>query len=893
MFLLSVLGVQSNGQIVPLQILNGTENSDNVNCLFQDRMGFIWIGKETGLYRYDGHEVKSYESKLNDLTTISSNNIVAIAEDAFGDLWVGTRSGGLNCLNRKTGKFKRYMHNDANSGSISFNEICSVLPDAKGNLWVGTDGGGLNFFDKITGKFSSFKAGKGKCKNLESNKIIHIAPAGKNKYWLGTFAGGLHLFDSMTNCFQKMGKGTNYENSNIYFIKEVKSGTLWISTDNKGLVSFDIKSKIFSTVIAPERPCFLFDITTTSKGEVYLASNRGLYYFASLISQPKLSFEFNSIHRLLLDKTQTLWVGNKNGKVGKINSFSKQFHSLASDGVFNNSPVSSMCTDTISKNVYFSSYNNFAEYNPIIKKLNPIPLPRQFWNSVFKIKRKKDEFIVAIGSVGLRIFNSKTKSLTPLKFESNSQNVIKSDSDIEMMSRDDSNGFWVSTNGSAFQIHQNEKTGIWKIVKSIIGSENGMLSNSHSFTCFQLHPNGDFFIGTEGSGLNQLTKSGKQKKYLMSTNSNDNKLSNSFIECMAVDRKGNLLIGTQSGLNRLDLKTASFSKLMTTSGLSDDWISAIVIDVKDRIWVSTRNGISRISPDFKTIKTYNTNDGLISNFFLSKSTTTDNFGNIYFGSSKGVVWFHPDSIYDNPYRADAAIVGLKINEKNVAVSDNSVLKQSIELTDKIVLNRDQSSFSFQLAALNYFNSGKNKIQYKLEGYDKEWQMADSNQIASYSEVSSGTYTFCVRVSNDDGVWNPVQRKLLVEIIRPFWISWYAIVIYLLIIGSSYYFIRKRITKELDTRTISSELIIQIPIKEEDTADQKFIKKTLAVINENMDNNEFGVLQLAGKMNCSRPHLYRKVIALTGVSVSDLIKKTRMTKAAQLLLQKSGNISDVA
>lgn len=890
---LSVLGFQSsNAQIVPLQIFNATEVSGKVNCLFQDKMGFIWIGKETGLYRYDGHELKSYKSKVNDSTSISSDNIVTIAEDALGNLWVGTRSGGLNCLDRKSGNFKRFMHDDANPNSISYNEICKILPDATGNLWIGTDGGGLNFFDKTTGKFTSFKVGKRKSKNLDSNKIIHIAPAGKDKYWLGTWAKGLYLFNSLANSFQKMGKGTNYENSNIYFIKEVKPGTLWISTDNKGLISFDVKSKTFSTVIPAGRPFYLHDITTTAKGEVYIASDRGLYYFPSLTSEPKLSFEFKSINRLFLDKTQTLWVGNKNGMVGKINSFSKQFHALAPDAEYNSSPVSSMCTDNISNKVYFSSFNYFIEYDPIIKKTYSTSVPKQFWNSLFKIQGKKDEFIVALGSLGLRIFNYKTKALTPLKFESNPYTSILN-ADINMISPDYSNGFWISANGAVFQINQNEKSGIWKIKRAIIRSEKGLLSNSHSATCFQLHPNGDFFIGTEGGGLNQLTKSGKQKKYLTSSNSNDNKLSNNFIECMVVDRKGNLLIGTQAGLNRLDVKTGSFRKLMTTSGLIDNWILAIVIDTKDRIWVSTKKGISRISPDFKTIKNYNTDDGLISNSYLTKSAATDILGNIYFGSSKGVVWFHPDSIYDNPHLADAAIVGLKINEKNVAISENSVLKQSIELTDKIVLSRDQSSFSFQLAALSYFNPGKNKIAYKLEGYDDDWQMADASQVASYSEVSPGTYTFWVRVSNDDGVWNPVQRKLIVEIIRPFWMSWYAILVYLFIAGGSFYFIRKHIKKELASRTTSNELIIQIPIKEEDTADQKFIKKALALINENIENTEFGVLQLAEKMNCSRPQLYRKVIAITGVSVADFIKQTRITKAAQLLLQKTGNISDVA
>jgi len=855
-------------------------------------MGFIWIGKETGLFRYDGNELRTYKSRLGDSTTISNDNILSIAEDINGNLWMGTRSSGLNFWNRKTGKFTRFMQDEANPNSISFNEILSILPDENANLWIGTDGGGLNYFDTSTHRFISFKVGKANTKGLTSNKILHIIPAGKNKYWLGTWADGLFLFDSATKHFEKIGKNTYFENSNIFGISEVRPGILWISTDNKGLLSYDVKSNSFTTIIPQAPILYLSTITTTSKGEVYVASNKGLFYFETITSKPQLSYEFQSITAIFLDNTQTLWVGNKSGMVGKINSSSKQFHSFESLAAYNNSPVSSMCADPHSSNVYFSSYNHFIQYNPSKKEVYATCLPRQQWLSLCKIVEKKDEFIIVASSAGLRTYNSTTKALKPLKFENSVYNYIL-DYDLKMISPDNSNGFWVAAHKAAYRIRQDEKTGIWKILNVIIGSKAKLLTNSHFPTCFIEHSNGDFFIGTEGDGLNLLTQSGKQVKYLMSSNSKENELSNNFIESMAVDNKGNLIIGTQAGLNRFNVETSEFSRLLVTDGLVDNWISAIKVDEKNRIWISTRNGISRISQDFKTIKSYNTNDGLISNFYLTRSVTTDQFGYIYFGSTKGAIWFHPDSISDNPYMAKAVIVGFEINEKNVEVSENSVLKQCVELTNEIVLNRDQSSFSFQMAALNFLNSQKNKIEYKLEGYDDDWQQAGTDQKASYSEVSSGNYIFRVRVSNDDGVWNPVQRILSIKVVRPFWMSWYAIFLYVLILAAIYYYVNRRILKELDKRCESGKIIIHSQINQEDTADQKFIKKAFEFIIENIEDHEFGVLQLAKKMNCSRSQLYRKVIAITGISVTEFIKQTRISKAAQYLLQKTGNISDVA
>ncbi len=420
-----MLGLQlSKAQIVPIQLFDLKDYSGQVNCIFQDQMGFIWFGKETGLYRYDGHELRSYKANLNDSTSISSDNILSISEDPSGNLWVGTRSGGLNCLDRKTGKFTRFMHDEANPNSISFNEIHSILSDATGNLWIGTDGGGFDYFDKETRKFTAFKVGKSTGNGLTSNKILHIASQGNGNYWLGTWSGGLHLFNSKTKKSKLIGKGTPYENSNIYFIKEVKPGLLWLSTDNKGLIAYNIELNTFSTIIPSAPIQYLWDICATDKGEVYVASNKGLFYFSSLEAVPSVSFEFRSITTLLLDKSQMLWLGNKNGMIGKIIPYLKQFHSFEPLAVYNNSPVSSMCVDNNSTNIYFSSYNYFIEYNPITKTINATSFPSQPWISISSISGSKNEFVIASSTIGLRTYKNKTNVLKTLKFEENIKTIF-------------------------------------------------------------------------------------------------------------------------------------------------------------------------------------------------------------------------------------------------------------------------------------------------------------------------------------------------------------------------------------------------------------------------------------------------------------------------------------
>ena len=159
--LLSIAALSQNLRIYPVMDSDPKDFGGRVNCIFQDRIGFIWIGKETGLFRYDGNEMRSFRYDPADPQSIGANNILTIIEDTIGNLWIGNKGGGLNHYNRASGRFTRYQHDEHNPESISYNEVYVVKPDGKGNFWIGTDGGGLNFFDPRTGKFQSIKQSPG------------------------------------------------------------------------------------------------------------------------------------------------------------------------------------------------------------------------------------------------------------------------------------------------------------------------------------------------------------------------------------------------------------------------------------------------------------------------------------------------------------------------------------------------------------------------------------------------------------------------------------------------------------------------------------------------------------------------------------------------------------
>ena len=142
--------LSQNLQINPVQLIDPKDFGGGISCIFQDKTGFIWIGKETGLFRYDGNEFKVFKHDATDPNSISNNSISSILEDDKNNLWIGTRGGGLNCYNRQTGKFTVYCNDIKNPESISFNEVNTLKLNKNGNFWVGTDGGGLNYLDTKT-----------------------------------------------------------------------------------------------------------------------------------------------------------------------------------------------------------------------------------------------------------------------------------------------------------------------------------------------------------------------------------------------------------------------------------------------------------------------------------------------------------------------------------------------------------------------------------------------------------------------------------------------------------------------------------------------------------------------------------------------------------------------
>ena len=291
---------------------------------------------------------------------------------------------------------------------------------------------------------------------------------------------------------------------------------------------------------------------------------------------------------------------------------------------------------------------------------------------------------------------------------------------------------------------------------------------------------GTMWIGSQGSGL--IKYNPKNKEFIQYLHNENDSLSinSDIVISLCEDGNNRLWAGTGGGgLSLYDHKTGTFKTFTTEHGLPDNTIKGILEDNSGNLWISTSNGISKATPDStKEVKTihfsnYTTQDGLQDMVFNYWSSLESSKGEMYFGGLNGFNAFYPDSIKDNTYKPPVHITNFTLFNKPVEIGvKGSPLKKHISQIKELILTFKQSVFSFEFIALNYILSEKNQYAYMMEGFEKDWNYVGSKREATYTNLDPGEYTFKVKASNNDGIWNEEGTSLKIIILPPWWKTWW-------------------------------------------------------------------------------------------------------------------------
>ncbi len=790
-------------------------SQSRVSCIVQDRQGFMWFGTANGLNKYDGYEFTVYRNDPENPHSLSDNDIQALYKDRNGGIWIGTYNGGLNYYDRPIEHFIGYEHDSENPFSLSDNEVKSIYEDQTGFLWVGT-ANGLNKFDRTTGQFQRFYHNPDDPDSLSHSSILSLSEDRSGRLWIGT-EKGLNYYDQTTSRVHRYARDPDNPHSlshiGIYSIYEDRSGTLWIGTSN-GVNQIDQDTKRFRSYhYETDNP---HSLSHNAIYSMYEDRSRGLWFgtYAGLNRYDQRTDRFSRYHHdpdnphslsddtiwaLYEDHSGVLWIGTEKG----LNTYdleTKPFRHYQADPQdirsVSDNYVSAIYEDHagvlwvgtdagLDKRVQAQGTEYFLHYrhNPD----DPHSVSSDEVTSIYE-DRFGALWIGTFGS-GLNRFDRETEQFRHYRHNPDDPQSLSSDYILSLY-EDRSGTLWIGTEGGGLNAYDRAAERFQHYQHHPDDSHS--LSNDNVIALYE-DQSGIFWVGTDGGGLNQFNRSTGQFVHYEEISDNQNSLSGVSAWSIYENREGILWIGTEKGLNKLvlskvegfDRKSGVFTHYRQKHGLLNDVIFGIVEDEHENLWLSTEVGLSKFNPQTEVFRNYDVSDGLQIEFNQGAYHKSQG-GEMFFGGIQGFNTFHPETIQDNSYLPRIVITDVQLFNKSVELGKDSLLQKAIGDTAALTLSYKDYVVSFEFAALHYAVPEKNRYAYIMEGFEKDWNyITAKRRFATYTNLPAGTYTFRVKGSNNDGVWNEDGVSRAITVTPPPWKTWWAYTLYVLLVISMF------------------------------------------------------------------------------------------------------------
>ncbi len=760
--------------------------SDNiVRSITEDRTGFMWIGTEDGLNRYDGMEIEIYRNVPGDVFSLSGNKVTSSIIDKDSNLWVGTRNG-------------------------------------------------LNIYDANLDRFDNYRTSKYKCLAPLKGTIEALKEAPNGDIWAVLHAEGLVKIDIKRDISHKYKVPTVDDSRFIMSIVPDKSGTIYCGTID-GLIQFDTKHKTYTDL----RETYGYgyrvnDIHIDGKGRLLMATSDG-FKIVNLETKKVITYRHDPNNRKSIsgNEVQKLLPG-KNGNCiiavdgGGIDVFDKRENRFYHNSSSNHSHLTSdnvialyqdshhtLWVGTYMQGLNLSNTNtnlfSLVRHNARSKNsISPGTVSNFFEDS-------DGDLWIGTDGGGLNMYRPKTGEMKTFRYRSSNKKGINCDKIISIIQ--DQKGFiWLGTYGGGLNRYDKEKNEFKHYTHD---PENHYSISSDKVKTLMEDTNGNIWVGTYGNGISVLDPKTEKFKHFRSRSNDPTTLLSDWISIIYSDRHGDIWVGSYEGLNLFqplngkfkgyhniegdpkslnnnyvvdiyedeegsfwvgtsggglhlfNKKEETFKAYTTEHGLANNNIQSIIQDETNYLWIASKNGITKFSLISRKGQPFTVNDGLPSTTFYPNAKFRTRSGHILFGANNGYIEINPFDAKKNLTKPPVVITGFKIFNKEVQIQgEDSPLKKHISRTKKITLNYDQNSFSFQFAVLNFINPERNQFLYILEGFDQEWNEGGKERIASYTNLDPGFYTFKVQGSNNDGRWNREGVSLEIEILPPYWATWW-------------------------------------------------------------------------------------------------------------------------
>ncbi|WP_241159958.1 hybrid sensor histidine kinase/response regulator transcription factor [Parabacteroides sp. ZJ-118] len=775
--------------------------SNEITCILKDRKGFMWFGTTSGLTRFDGYEFTGYGPGGADSSFVEGG-VSELAETADGKLWITYFDGGIRVYEPAA---DRFVPRAEILDSLRLESLpARVFTDREKRLYYTTRDNGFYRYDPSRGAVSRYPLDEA------AGGVCGVGDVGDRLYVVHT-SGRIQGIDKAS------GKSlfrddylTAYAKAQPFYMFADSAGELWLFLNpghGDGVFRLDPGSGAWkhyttSTPVALSSP-MVRHVREDTEGNIWIATDHGginlldkrreeMRYLRNNPFDPT-SLGQNSVVCLYRDDTGIMWAGTYKNGISYYHESIFKFRTVRY-------PLSRMS----------DASNN--DYNCVVED-------------------PSGDLWVGTSGNGLLRYNRQTGAYTCYRAGKESENGISGDVVISL-AKDPGGNLWIGTYTGGLTRFDGKR---FTHYRDVPGSRDGLSGNS----VYSLYADARnrLWIGTLDGGLDRLELSTGRWSYYRAADKHD-AIRSDIVYSLSGGPEGDILVGTSSGVNRIEPETGRVSgfdgtrdgsyrlkeriinvvfsdsrrllwigshqglhiydplkdrmyHLDQAAGLPDNSIMSILEDAYHTVWVGTKNGLLHITPIREAGNTYrfswnsyDENEGVQGRVFNVNSAARLASGELAFGGTNGLTFVNPSRIRHNSYSPPAVITGLTVNNVPVKArgvyAGHRILEQDITYTNRLTLTYEERNFAFNISSCCYFLPLKNRYAFKMEGFDADWTTVDARRRrVTYTNLNPGTYTFQVKARNNDGVWSKAVTRLEITILPPFWATGWAIALYVI------------------------------------------------------------------------------------------------------------------
>ncbi len=762
-----------------------------VECLLLDRRGFLWLGTEDGLNRFDGYEFRVFRHATGDPASLSYSEITCLLEDSSGALWVGT-FGGLNRFDPGFETCRRFVHDPGDSRTLAGDIVRALCEDRHGNLWVGLQGGGLDRLEPATGRIVHHR-GAGPGRRIHDDVRALLEDAG-GRLWIGT-AGGLARFDPATGRWRHFrhdpGDPHSLSHDRVAALHLDAGGRLWIGTPG-GLDLLDPATGRFvhyGRGLAGESVTAVCD---QSDGRLWIGLDGGGLDLLDPESgrvihhrhdpRDETSLATDRVFSLCPDRAGGLWVGTYGGGVAKAEPRKARFrhyrchpddpqslcHAIVWSIWEDSAGILWVGTD--------GGLDRIDRARGEIRHFLPVPEnPRGLAHHGVRVVYEGPSGSLWLGTNGgLQRLDRETGEFERFVHDPEDPASLSHD-EIRTLHEDDSGYLWIATLGGGLN-RLDLEIGAFTTFRHDPAEPSSL--GSDFLRALHQDRHGYLWLGVQGAGLDRFDPRTGRAVHHRHDPEDPGTLSSDFVFSIWEDPGGMLWLGTYAGgLDRFDPRTGGVKRYSEADGLPCNLIYSLVGDDGGHLWMSSNRGLTRFDPRTERFRTYDWRDGLQADEFNGGSYHRSARGELFFGGVNGFNAFFPAAIEDSPFEPLVALTDFQLAGRSLApgeaVDGRVPLAAGLAGAEEVRLGNSDRVFSFQFAALDFTNPRKNRYAFRMLGFDKRWQETGAGRrFATYTNLPPGKYRFEVRGTNCDGIWSRHRASIRVVIAPPLWGTWW-------------------------------------------------------------------------------------------------------------------------